>query len=78
VVATPTGAHREVLAPLPWSTCEAFDLEVWRRAVDVAIAADEQHPDGWEHVAQWSSDAMAARLVGAWQAATEARRQSQG
>lgn len=78
VVATPTGAHREVLEPLPWCTCEAFDLEVWRAAVDAAIAEDRQHDDGWAHVEQWSSDAMAERLVIAWRAATEAHRQGQG
>ncbi|MBO9531945.1 MAG: glycosyltransferase family 4 protein [Solirubrobacteraceae bacterium] len=78
VIATPTGAHREVLDPLPWCTCEAFDLEVWRRAVDEAIAADAQHDGGREHVGRWSSDAMAARLVDAWRGATEAHRQSQG
>jgi teichuronic acid biosynthesis glycosyltransferase TuaC len=77
VIATPTGAHRDVLDPLDWCTCEAFDLEVWRRAVDAAIAADEQHGDGWEHVSQWSSDAMAQRLVSAWHRATEASRQGQ-
>jgi teichuronic acid biosynthesis glycosyltransferase TuaC len=78
VLATPTGAHREVLAPLEWCTCEAFDLDIWRAAVDVAIAADAQHADGYAHVEQWSSDAMADRLVRAWRTATEARRQSQG
>lgn len=78
VIATPTGAHREVLGPLPWCTCEAFDLDVWRAAVDAAIGADTQHDGGWEHVAQWSSDAMAERLVIAWRQATGTPRQSQG
>lgn len=78
VIATPTGAHREVLAPLAWCTCEAFDLEVWRAAVDRAIAADVQHEGGWDHVAAWSSDAMAERLVAAWRHATEAGRQARG
>ena len=78
VIATPTGAHREVLGPLSWCTCEAFDLEVWRDAVDLAIAEDRQHTGGWEHVEQWSSDAMAERLVEAWCHATEAHRQTHG
>lgn len=78
VIATPTGAQREVLAPLDWCTCEAFDLEVWRAAVDRAIEADAQHADGWEHVSAWSSDAMAERLVAAWRQATETERQGQG
>lgn len=77
VIATPTGAHREVLDPLAWCTCEAFDLDVWRAAIDASITEDRQHEDGWSHVSQWSSDAMAERLVGAWRRATEARRQAQ-
>jgi teichuronic acid biosynthesis glycosyltransferase TuaC len=78
VIATPTGAHREVLAPLDWCTCEAFDLAVWQASVDHAIRADQQHVGGWQHVAQWSSDAMAERLVQAWRHATETSRHVRG
>ncbi len=78
VVATPTGAHREVLAPLDWCSCEAFDLDVWRAAVDRAIAEDRQHEGGYAQVSAWSSDAMAQRLVDAWRQATETQRQGPG
>ncbi len=78
VVATRTGVHAEVLDPLPWATCTAFDANRWRAAVDEAIAADVQHPDGYAHVSPWSSDAMAAALVEAWQDGSGSRRQPQG
>ncbi|MFT4034579.1 MAG: glycosyltransferase family 4 protein [Patulibacter sp.] len=78
VIATPTGAHGELLDPLPWCICEPFDLDRWSAAVDAALASDTQHADGYAHVMQWSSDAMAQRLVHAWQHPTDARRQSRG
>lgn len=78
VIATPTGMHAEVLSPLDWCTCSPFAEEPWRAAVDRAIAEDQQHPGGRLHVAQWSSDAMAQRLVEAWRAALGAARPAQG
>ncbi len=75
VVATRVGVHPEVLDPLPWAVCADFDAPVWRAAVDTAIEADEQHPDGAVHVRPWSSDAMAEQLVEAWQSGSGSRRQ---
>ncbi len=78
VVATPTGMHAEVLHPLAWCTCAPYEERVWAEAVDRAITEDHQHDGGREHVAQWSSDAMAERLVQAWRSALGAARPAQG
>lgn len=78
VLATPVGVHPAVLDPLPWSTCTPFDEPAWRAVVDAAISADLQHGDGHDHVAPWSSDAMADRLVAAWRSVGGSRRQPQG
>jgi glycosyltransferase involved in cell wall biosynthesis len=75
VVATPTGVHEEALQAVTWSTCSDFDAARWRQLVDRAISDDVQHTDGPAHAARWSSDAMAERLVAAWDAALGARRQ---
>lgn len=78
VLAVPTGAHEEVLAPVPWAQCSPFDETPWRTFVDEALDADVQHADGPDHAAPWSSDAMAERLVGAWASALAAPRQRRG
>lgn len=82
VIATPTGAHAEVLSGIPWAHCGPFDRAVWRTFVAQALGEDRQYPDGPASVAPWSSDVMAGRLVDAWRsgaaAGRGARRQRQG
>lgn len=78
VLATRVGIHPTVVDPIPWATCSDFDESGWRTAVDTAISADAQYPDGPSHAAAWSSDAMAERLVAAWRSAGGSRRQPQG
>jgi glycosyltransferase involved in cell wall biosynthesis len=71
VLATPVGIHREALDGVAGSLCAAFDLAVWRAALEPHLAAAERAPAGRSSAARFSTELMAARVVQAWRAALQ-------
>ncbi len=66
VLARPTGAHREALRGIAGVHCGEWDLAVWR----ASLAPHLEHPDprieGRERALEFSADALAERVAGAW------------
>lgn len=63
VVATPVGAAPQLLAGVEGCHCLEWDLTAWTRAVDAVLEDPDPRVAGRRVAQQWSSDAMAARLV---------------
>lgn len=68
VLATPVGVAPEVLAGVAGTYCGGFSLAAWRAAVAPFLAdVDPRVPGGRARAEPFSSDAMAARVVRAWE-----------
>jgi teichuronic acid biosynthesis glycosyltransferase TuaC len=69
VLSTPVGIAPEVLAGLSGAYCGAFDLDAWRSALAPHLtAADPRLSGGRARAEPLSSDAMAAKVLSAWEA----------
>ena len=66
VLATPTGVHGVALGGIDGALCEPFELERWKAALMPHLDDPDPRVDGRGRAALFSSDAMAARVVGAW------------
>ena len=69
VLSTPVGVAPQALAGLPGDLCAPFDVDVWRAALAPHLAADDPRVPGRARAQEYSSDAMAARVLDAWRAA---------
>jgi glycosyltransferase involved in cell wall biosynthesis len=65
VLATPVGIHPAALDGLPNTLCAPYDLGAWAAAA--RHVRGQRVEGGRERASGWSSDAMAARVVEAWQ-----------
>jgi len=73
VLATPVGIHAEALAGVEGTLCAPFEPERWRDALQGALRATDVRVAGRARAAQFSSAAMAERVLRAWQQALAAR-----
>jgi len=63
VLATPVGVHPDALEGIAGTLCAAFDADAW----STALAAAPARVEGRDRAAQWGSDAMAGRVLMAWE-----------
>jgi glycosyltransferase involved in cell wall biosynthesis len=68
VLATPVGIHEQALAGIAGTLCAPYDRARWSQALAGALAAADPRVEGRERAAEFSSDAMAGRVLDAWQA----------
>ncbi len=68
VLATPVGIAPEVLRDVAGAYCGPFEAGTWAAAVAPHLTAPDPRIAGREHAEPFSTDRMAARLVGAWRA----------
>jgi teichuronic acid biosynthesis glycosyltransferase TuaC len=66
VLATPVGVHPQALDGLAGTLCAPFDADVWRAALAPHVEAADPRIHGRERAEAWSTDTMAARVLGAW------------
>jgi glycosyltransferase involved in cell wall biosynthesis len=66
VIATPVGVHADALAGIDGCHCGPFELPTWQTAVAPHLAADDPRVRGRERAEQYSTDAMAKKLVQTW------------
>jgi glycosyltransferase involved in cell wall biosynthesis len=71
VLATPVGVHAEVLDRLQGTLCEPFELARWSAALAEHLRVHDPRVAGRARAARFSAPAMAARVLGSWQAALE-------
>ena len=69
VLSTPVGVAPQALAGLPGDLCAPFDADVWRAALAPHLATRDPRVPGRARAREYSSDAMAARVLAAWRAA---------
>lgn len=68
VLATPVGIHREALVGIDGALCAPFDAPAWQDAVARWVSdPDPRLAGGRARAADYSSDAMAARVLSAWE-----------
>jgi len=67
VLATPTGIAPEVLRTAAGAYCGPFELHAWKQALTPHLATPDPRIDGRGHAEPYSTDAMAARVLEAWQ-----------
>jgi glycosyltransferase involved in cell wall biosynthesis len=67
VLATPVGVHPEALAGIDGTLCAPFDPVAWSAALAPHVSAADPRIDGRARADAWSTDAMAARVIQAWQ-----------
>jgi glycosyltransferase involved in cell wall biosynthesis len=74
VIATPVGVHREALEDIGGTLCAPFEPNTWANAIH------EVPPriGGRERAAQWSADAMAERVIGAWKSLVDSDDEAPG
>ena len=63
VLATPVGVHPQALDGVAGTLCAAFDAETWAAAIRTA----PDRVEGRDRAARWGSDAMAGRVLTAWE-----------
>jgi teichuronic acid biosynthesis glycosyltransferase TuaC len=68
VLATPVGVHREALEGLEGTLCAAFQLDVWRGALEPHLRREDPRVDGRERAERYSSARMGERVAQAWRA----------
>jgi teichuronic acid biosynthesis glycosyltransferase TuaC len=68
VLATPVGIHEEALVGIAGTLCASYDRDLWVRALAPALAAPDPRVEGRHRAAEFSSDAMAQRVLDAWTA----------
>jgi teichuronic acid biosynthesis glycosyltransferase TuaC len=66
VLATPVGVHPAALAGIAGTLCGPFDAAVWRAALAPHLAATDPRITGRARALEYSSDAMAARVLDTW------------
>ncbi len=66
VLARPTGAHPEALAGIAGTLCAEWDLRTWRDALAPHLATADPRIAGRARALDYSADALAARVAGAW------------
>jgi glycosyltransferase involved in cell wall biosynthesis len=66
VLATPVGVAPEILHGVQRTYCGAFDLPVWREALEPVVRADDPRVEGRAAAARYSADRMAERVYEAW------------
>jgi teichuronic acid biosynthesis glycosyltransferase TuaC len=66
VLATPVGAHPEILDGLAGTLCAPFELDRWRAALAPHLLAGDPRIDGVERVRAYSTEHMAKRVADAW------------
>jgi teichuronic acid biosynthesis glycosyltransferase TuaC len=66
VLATPVGIHPEALNGIAGTLCAPFDAAAWRAAVQPHLAAADPRIAGRARAQEYSSDAMAGRVLAAW------------
>jgi teichuronic acid biosynthesis glycosyltransferase TuaC len=69
VLATPVGIAPQVLTGLAGTYCDEFHVDSWRRALAPHLeTADPRLSGGRARAEQFSSDAMSAKVLAAWEA----------
>lgn len=68
VLATPAGAHPVVLAGVPGTLCEPFELERWSSVLRGHLADPDPRVQGRGRASLFGADAMARRVAVAWRA----------
>ena len=63
VLATPVGVHAEALDGVAGALCAPYDAETWA----AAIRTVPDRVEGRDRAARWGSDAMARRVLTAWE-----------
>ena len=66
VLAQPTGIHAEALAGIAGALCAPFDRQTWSLAAAAHLDAGDARIAGRARAEEYSADAMAARVLGAW------------
>jgi glycosyltransferase involved in cell wall biosynthesis len=66
VLATPVGIHEQALAGVAGTLCAPYDRAVWEQALAPALAAKDPRVAGRGRASEFSSDAMAERVLAAW------------
>jgi glycosyltransferase involved in cell wall biosynthesis len=66
VLATPVGIAPEALAGVAGTLCAPFDPETWSRALAPSLAAADPRIEGRIRAQQFSTEAMALRVLDAW------------
>jgi glycosyltransferase involved in cell wall biosynthesis len=66
VLATPVGIHAQALDGLAGTLCAPYDLERWRAAAAVHVAAADPRVAGRERAERFSATRMAERVASAW------------
>jgi glycosyltransferase involved in cell wall biosynthesis len=67
VLATPVGIHPEVLDGVAGALCAPFHSQSWSAALQPHLAAADPRIAGRVHAERYSTDAMAVRVLDAWQ-----------
>ncbi len=68
ILATPVGVHPAALNGVAGTLCAPFDVAAWRAALAPHLAAADPRITGRSRALEYSSDAMAARVLDAWRA----------
>jgi glycosyltransferase involved in cell wall biosynthesis len=66
VLARPTGAHPEALRGIAGAHCGEWDLDAWRAALAPHLDDDDPRIAGRARALEFSADACAERVAGAW------------
>jgi teichuronic acid biosynthesis glycosyltransferase TuaC len=66
VLATPVGNHPEALQEVAGTLCAPYDRAVWAAALAPHLEATDPRVDGSRSAARWSAEAMAARVLQAY------------
>jgi teichuronic acid biosynthesis glycosyltransferase TuaC len=72
VLATPVGIAPEALNGITGTYCGPFDQAAWSAAVQPHLTATDPRIDGRTRAERYSTDHMAANVVAAWRALTQA------
>lgn len=78
VLSTPVGVAPEALAGVPGTLCAPFDPAAWRAALAPHLAAPDppRLSDARTRAAAYSSDRMAERVLDAWRALLDEKRET--
>ncbi|MGH2900680.1 MAG: glycosyltransferase, partial [Solirubrobacteraceae bacterium] len=66
VLARPTGAHPQALDGIAGAHCGEWDLDAWRAALAPHLADPDPRIEGRVRALQFSAEALAERVAGAW------------
>jgi glycosyltransferase involved in cell wall biosynthesis len=70
VLATPVGVHPEALDGIAGTLCQPFGADAWAQA----LVAVPERVQGRDRAARWSAEAMARRVLTAWESLVASRR----